>query len=147
MTQQNLIANLDRMLLSHDISKDELRRGDHIYVWRSVYRHHGIWDGRKVIHFSGAKSGDKSNATIGRDTLDVFLDGGNLKIYRYGMSTWNTKSWYEFAGASTTAESDPPDTVMNRTESRIGDADYNQLYTNCLHFALWCKLGGRGGNY
>ncbi|XP_014679976.1 PREDICTED: uncharacterized protein LOC106819917 [Priapulus caudatus] len=131
------------MPLFHDISEGELRRGDHIYVWRYAigYRHHGIWDGRKVIHFSGAKSGDKSNATIRRDTLDVFLDGGNLKIYLYGVSWWNT--WYEFGGASTTEESDPPDTVMDRAESRIGDGGYSLLGNNCENFALWCKLGER----
>ncbi|XP_014677573.1 PREDICTED: lecithin retinol acyltransferase-like [Priapulus caudatus] len=129
------------MPLFHDISKGELKRGDHIYVWRTGYHHHGIWDGRKVIHFSGAKSGDKSNATIRRDALDVFLDGGNLKIYLYGMSMWDI--WYEIAGTSTTLESDSPDTVMDRAESRIGDADYYLFGNNCEHFALWCKLGER----
>ncbi|XP_014677569.1 PREDICTED: lecithin retinol acyltransferase-like [Priapulus caudatus] len=129
------------MPLFHDISEGELKRGDHIYVWRTGYHHHGIWDGRKVIHFDGAKSGDKSNATIRRDTLDVFLNGGKLKIYLYGVSWWNT--WYEWLTTSTTLESDPPDTVMDRAESRIGDSGYNLIFNNCEHFAHWCKLGER----
>ncbi|XP_014674461.1 PREDICTED: lecithin retinol acyltransferase-like [Priapulus caudatus] len=129
------------MPLFHDISEGELRRGDHIYVRRTGYKHHGIWDGRRVIHFSGANAGDKANAAIRRATLDVFLDGGDLKIYLYGMSMWDI--WYEFGGTSTTEESDSPDTVIERAESRIGDGGYNLFCNNCEHFALWCKLGER----
>ncbi|XP_014679975.1 PREDICTED: uncharacterized protein LOC106819915 [Priapulus caudatus] len=92
-----------------------------------------------------------------RDTLDEFLDGGNLEIYRYGMSkTWEMcKIWYAkyfLTGTSTPEESDPPETVIKRAESQIGDVQgigtvcnggYDMLINNCEHFALWCKLGER----
>uniref|UniRef100_A0A1J3H9Q5 LRAT domain-containing protein n=1 Tax=Noccaea caerulescens TaxID=107243 RepID=A0A1J3H9Q5_NOCCA len=42
-------------LLSNNISRDDLKPGDHIYSWRNayIYAHHGIYTGDgKVIHFT-----------------------------------------------------------------------------------------------
>ncbi|XP_014679715.1 PREDICTED: uncharacterized protein LOC106819619, partial [Priapulus caudatus] len=130
------------MPLTHTISKSELKRGDHIYVSRTLHSHHGIWDGREVIHFRGRQCNNEFNARIRRDALHVFLDGAKLKIFRYGMSKRDT--WYKINYLSSTQESDPPDTVMARAELR--DKDYNLIFNSCQHFALWCKMGERAGN-
>ncbi|KAJ0929293.1 putative LRAT-like domain, papain-like cysteine peptidase superfamily [Helianthus annuus] len=41
-------------LFSQEIERSELKKGDHVYVWRMVllYNHHGIYIGDgKIIHF------------------------------------------------------------------------------------------------
>ena len=34
-----------------------------------------------------------------------------------------------------------PQETIKRAESRLGECDYNLLFDNCEHFALWCKTG------
>lgn len=99
-----------------------MARGDHIYVNRGAYTHHGIdiGDGT-VIHFSG-EPGDKRDAAIQRTTLDEFLGGGALKIRRYGLR-------------------DDADTCVVRAESRLGGKSYHLIANNCEHFAAWCCTG------
>lgn len=100
-----------------------MARGDHIYVRRVGYRHHGIdcGDGT-VIHYSG-EVGQKENAAIVRASYERFAKGGRIRIRRYGIC-------------------DPPDVVVKRAESRLGERGYNLLFNNCEHFAVWCKTGG-----
>ena len=38
-------------------------------------------------------------------------------------------------------ESDNPDCVMMRAESRLGEAGYGIFTNNCEHFARWCQTG------
>jgi hypothetical protein len=92
-------------------------RGDHIYVNYSVYSHHGIdcGDGT-VIHYR------KINATISRTSWDEFANGKEVFLKEY-------------------IESDLPDVVIRRAESRLGEEVYDVGSNNCEHFATWCKTG------
>lgn len=92
-------------------------RGDHIYVNYSVYSHHGIdcGDGT-VIHYR------KINATISRTSWDEFANEKDVFLKEYDKC-------------------DPPDVVIRRAESRLGEKIYDVGSNNCEHFATWCKTG------
>ncbi|XP_059649691.1 protein LEAD-SENSITIVE 1-like [Cornus florida] len=145
--------------VSDKISRAELRAGDHIYSWRgralNLYAHHGIYAGDgMVIHFTQAAAGvsvsshsDNPCPICGYHSgldgvisscIDCFLSGGELYLYRYGVS------WAKYRrGISSRKASDPPETVLDRVESilRNGFLDYNILINNCENFAIYCKTG------
>lgn len=99
-------------------------RGDHIYVSRGIYTHHGIDAGDgTVIHFTG-EPGAKRNATIARSSMTDFLQEAECKVRRYGKR-------------------DDADTTMARAESQIGATGYHLVINNCEHFAAWCCTGRR----
>lgn len=101
-----------------------MSRGDHIYVLRSLgYTHHGIdcGDG-SVIHFTGEPGAAKVDACIARTSIEEFLDGGALKLRRYGRR-------------------DDADVTIERAESKLGDTGYHLVTNNCEHFATWCCTG------
>ena len=73
---------------SHAIERSELKEGDHIYVRRLFYTHHGIYTGdpkHEVIHLSGRRRSKKSDAKVRTCTLDEFLSGGQLRLVAYGV--------------------------------------------------------------
>jgi hypothetical protein len=97
-------------------------RGEHIYVDRGLYTHHGIdcGDGT-VIDFAG-REGGKSTARIRRVTVAEFAQGAPVKMRacgsRYG-----------------------PEMVVARALSMIGRSGYDLFSNNCEHFASWCVTG------
>ncbi|CAH2072619.1 unnamed protein product [Thlaspi arvense] len=158
-------------LFSNQISRDELKAGDHIYSWRSyVYSHHGD---AKVIHFTRGggleigtgtyldkiivssvpnHGGDKPCLDCGDQSkldgvisscLDCFLSGGKLYIFEYNVS----KALFlakQRGGTCTTAPSDPCHEVISRAEfllSRNGFGVYDLVDNNCEDFAIYCKTG------
>lgn len=99
-----------------------MAHGDHIYVKRMLYTHHGIdcGDGR-VIHFTGTPS-SKRHARVAIDTLEDFLDGGVPLVRHYSLCL-------------------PPEETVRNAMSRIGTDGYSLFRFNCEHFASWCKTG------
>ncbi|WP_404789422.1 lecithin retinol acyltransferase family protein [Altericista sp. CCNU0014] len=96
--------------------------GDHIYVYRTGYTHHGIDCGdRSVIHYSGSIK-EKSQATICQTTLEDFRGGRTLFTKKYQRC-------------------DSPEIVVERAKSRTGEEKYDLLFNNCEHFSRWCKTG------
>jgi len=96
--------------------------GDHIFVRRVGYTHHGVEvDDGMVIHFTGAP-GSKTDAAIRREPIDQFLNGGRLEVREYARRL------------------DARETVA-RAESRLGESGYNLFANNCEHFARWCVTG------
>lgn len=93
-----------------------MAKGDHLYVSRGTYTHHGIdcGDGT-VIHY-------REGEAITRSTGPYFALGETIYVKPYGVS-------------------DPPDVVVRRAESRLGERDYNLVFNNCEHFSTWCKTG------
>ncbi|MBE3074685.1 MAG: EAL domain-containing protein [Actinobacteria bacterium] len=100
-----------------------MTRGDHIYVGRVGYPHHGIdvGDGR-VIHYSGEPGKSKSHAIIRYATLQEFTQGCEVKVRRYDRSF-------------------DPDETVHRAESKLGERDYDLFRGNCEYFASWCVTG------
>lgn len=100
-----------------------MARADHIYVNRGVYTHHGIDAGDgTVIHFTGEPGKAKLDAAIARTPIQDFLNGGDLRVRRYGQR-------------------DGADVTMARAESRQGETGYHLVINNCEHFATWCCTG------
>jgi hypothetical protein len=96
--------------------------GDHIFVYRLGYTHHGIdvGDGT-VIHYTG-EVGQKTNAAVRQTPITEFAKGCDTHVQQYGM----------YDDASKTLE---------RATSRLGENKYHLFFRNCEHFATWCKTG------
>lgn len=96
--------------------------GDHIYVTRPGYTHHGIdcGDGT-VIHYDGGLW-EQENAEIKHTSLEVFAHGQDIQVMKYGRCF-------------------PPAVVIRRAQDRLGENNYDLFDNNCEHFARWCKTG------
>ena len=95
-----------------------MAKGDHIWVQRRGYTHHGVDAGDgTVIHYTGTPW--KRTGPIERWTLEKFAKGAPVN----------------FVGG------DDPDVALERAESRIGEDSYNLATNNCEHFARWCVEG------
>ena len=99
-----------------------MAKGDHIYVWRLGYSHHGIdcGDGT-VIHFTGEPL-KKTASSIERTPLAEFGKGSRVRTRTY-------------------RKRDRPAVTIDRAESRVGFPGYNVAFNNCEHFATWCCTG------
>lgn len=95
-------------------------RGEHIFVRRRGYTHHGVEvDDGEVIHFTGTP-GNKRGAMIRRTTMAEFTGSrGKLRYRRYGRQL-------------------DADLVVARAESKLGQSGYGLFSNNCEHFATWC---------
>lgn len=101
-------------------ARRKLHRGDHIYVYRPAYSHHGIYDGcGRVYHYNG-KAFVPESAVIEKTSLEEFA--GGTRIYRWDYKTRLT-----------------PDEIIGRAESRLGEQDYDLCDNNCERFAQWCR--------
>jgi hypothetical protein len=96
--------------------------GDHIYVDRGFYTHHGvdIGDGW-VIHFASADS-TKSGALIRQATIEDFAGTGAVQVRAYGVRL-------------------DADQAVDRAKAMLGESAYDLFANNCEHFATWCVAG------
>lgn len=111
-----------------------LQRGDHV-AWRrssGAYWHHGIVEDVDsitgqllIINYNGeAVKRDGHYASVRREWVSTNLRKKNL--YRIDYLPDHCF---------------PPDVVLERAVSRLGEAKYNPFTENCEHFARWCKAG------
>jgi hypothetical protein len=99
-----------------------MARGDHVWVRRVGYSHHGVEvDDDMVVHFTGTP-GHKMNAVIRRDTINDFAHGHTAHVRLYGRRL-------------------DPDETVKLAESKIGQSGYNLYGNNCEHFARSCVTG------
>lgn len=106
-----------------------MARGDHLFVYAWGYSHHGIdcGDGT-VIHFDGGP-------------WQVLLGGragGEPVVCRSGWDEFHQNRPIFVRQHEIVF---PPDEVVRRAESRLGETDYRLFRNNCEHFAVWCKTG------
>lgn len=134
------------------IERDKLRPGEHIYSWRGIYAHHGIYVASdSVVHYNGSKSSKLSSkmlssasSTTGHVSmcsLDEFLDNRSLYRFEYGVSPTVFKATR--GGTCTIAQSDQSGEVIRRATHLLqnGFGNYNLFSHNCEDFALYCKTG------
>ena len=102
---------------------EEPRPGAHLISPRRRYVHHGIYVGDgKVVHYSG----------LARGQLRGRIEEASLAEFAYGRSVWTRSSdLTEF----------PPQEVIARARSRVGENRYRILRNNCEHFCEWCLHG------
>ena len=95
-------------------------RGDHVYVRRRTYSHHGIdcGDGT-VIHYVGPR---RSIRRIERTSWDEFAAGDRVHVRAYRTRL-------------------PADEIVRNAESRLGTEGYSLVTNNCEHFATWASTG------
>lgn len=110
----------------HELTKENFSQGDILLVDRGLYQHYGIYaGGGKVIHYSD-KFGDFGNdICILESDLQTFAAGNEINICTLPSST------VQYNGEQT----------VERARSRLGETEYNLIFNNCEHFAVWCKTG------
>ena len=138
------------------VSDSELKKGDVIGVHRigGVYDHYGIYTGRgKIIHFSNEGSDFGGDICVRRATLSQFKNGASnvfvvdfeaYRDYRENPELFDFAGLFKLAidsffGNEMTIYS--PEETVERAKSQLGEGDYNLVFNNCEHFALWCKTG------
>lgn len=102
-------------------ARRKLEMGQHIFCNRTIYSHHGIYDGAGWVYEYGGDSGD-FNGVVSRVPLAHFAKGDGILLLEYRASF-------------------SPERIVERAESRLGESDYNVLFNNCEHFAYWCRQG------
>jgi hypothetical protein len=102
--------------------KSEIPLGAHLVSPRTGYTHHGIYVGDgQVVHYSGLADGNTSGP-VELTTLEKFSNGQGIEVKTY-------------------MDSIPPEEIVARAKSRIGEASYSVFNNNCEHFCHWCILG------
>lgn len=104
---------------ARQLGGNEVAVGDHVYVSRVGYTHHGIEvNDEMVIHFSGEPR-HKNGAVIRMDSIEVFAAGGTVLVREYAVRL-------------------DAAVVATRAESKLGESGYSLYSNNCEHFARWC---------
>jgi hypothetical protein len=106
------------------LSEKDLNLGDHIYVRRLVYSHHGIYAGDgNVIHYTGEEK-EKKDPLIRETDIAAFLKGGKLRRRDYKKRL-------------------PPFETLSLAKKHLPDNSYSLAFNNCEHFATHCATGKR----
>lgn len=84
----------------------------------------------------------RPNSGVVLTCLDCFLGKGYLYLFEYGTPPPVFIAKIR-GGTCTTAQSDPPETVIHRAMYLLqnGFGNYNVFQNNCEDFALYCKTG------
>ena len=104
--------------------KEDLNLGDHIYVKRKLYSHHGIYAGDgNVIHYTGEEK-EKKDPLVSETDIEDFLKGGKLKRRNYKKRL-------------------PPSESLSLAKKHFSDRSYSLTLNNCEHFATYCATGNK----
>ena len=145
------------------------RRGDVIATERmdGVYLHYAVYIGDgKVIHYSADGSDFVGECYIHeasfyeflRDSKDFYIldfkDDYERRVERIRLTDSSASSGLLLANEAvniilTLIESIKrmnyhlysPEETVQRARSKIGEKQYNLVFNNCEHFAVWCKTG------
>jgi Lecithin retinol acyltransferase len=102
-----------------------MKPGDHIYVDRGAYTHHGICiTSRKIIHFNGRPFQDNKDSVICYTTPQKFAGNKEIQVKDHGDRPSLSYS-----------------KAVERAKSLLGKNRYNLIDHNCEHFASWCVTG------
>jgi len=101
---------------------EDLNPGDHIYVRRHFYSHHGIYTGYgTVIHYTGEEK-EKRDPLVSETDIGDFLKGGRLRRRDHKCRL-------------------PPSETISRAREHLSDKGYSLTFNNCEHFATYCATG------
>ena len=108
-------------------TSDSIKKGDILFVDRGLYKHYGIYAGNgMVIHYSDKNSNFGTDIKIQEASLDDFASGFEVKVCQL-----DEKKYTLYSGEET----------LKRAYSRLDEKNYNLIFNNCEHFAVWCKTG------
>ena len=106
-----------------------LKPGDIILTDRVFYKHYGVYAGKgHVIHYASSNGDFGLDACVRETSLGQFANGRECSVIEFSD---NHDKENHFSGEET----------VHRARSRLGEKDYNLIFNNCEHFALWCKTG------
>ena len=137
--------------------------GSVIFVQRLLYRHYGISLGNgRVIHYAPEK--DEEIASICEADMEDFLQGATSYVVchfpkEYGAPEEERRSARSLFQSDCYPADDmrdfmrgimreykkqryhlyTPEETVERARSRLGERNYNLIFNNCEHFAVWCK--------
>ena len=119
--------------LAGDVER-EAKAGDIIYVQHSVYKHFGIYTGRKTNHVIHYTPNEYSigKAIIHETSLRQFMDDADTYYVVPGKSLKQAFSYVYSRHES-----------LDRAKSKIGENAYHLFDNNCEAFAFWCRTGIR----
>lgn len=140
--------------------EDELVAGDIIGVKRlgGIYEHYAVYIGNdEIIHYAGTGKDFSDDIKVRKAKMSNFLKdssdffvldfpdeyGEPTKInYKSGMACFGDISnlLNKLIKADNYKLFSPEETVR-RAKSRMGENEYNLVFNNCEHFAIWCKTG------
>lgn len=89
----------------------------HIKVRRTLYTHHGLQSGSRVIHFTGTPF---RKGVVEIASFESFAGQGKVKVV---------------------SEIIDDGSILRKALSRIGETDYSVVFNNCEHFVHWCMTG------
>ena len=140
--------------------------GDVIGVHRigGVYDHYGIYEDDNHVYEYAAQDGDFGRADIHITTLQKFVrDSNNLFVLTFpesygrpGKVSVNSSMEDLYSGllngvsiatelrkffSSEEYHLYTPAETVRRAKSKLGETEYNLLFNNCEHYAIWCKTG------
>ncbi|XP_055897412.1 phospholipase A and acyltransferase 3-like [Biomphalaria glabrata] len=121
-----------------------LNVGDRVKFSRGVYKHWAIYFGfGQIVHMAG-----EDNDGMGSTSIHFFSIGGQ----RYSKAEIRIDDFWKVAGndkadidnsADSTWKALDPNVIVAKATSRLGKIKYNIFFSNCEHFANWCRYGKR----
>ena len=97
--------------------KLKLKPGDHLIAQRILYTHHGLYiDEGYVAEYS-------LDYGVHLILLDEFIADSKLRLRSHANAQYSPKE------------------AVERAKSRLGECNYNLLFSNCEHFVNWCIEG------
>ena len=95
-------------------------RGDHLWVQRTGYRHHGVdlGDGQ-IVHYSGSLT---RPGAISITSTAEFTQGALFHVVQHESRL-------------------SVEETVHRARSRVGENNYRFIDSNCEHFATWSVTG------
>jgi cell wall-associated NlpC family hydrolase len=100
----------------------DLNTGDHIYVRRLLFSHHGIYAGNgNVIHYTGEEK-QKKDPLVRETNMEDFLKGGKLRRRNYKTHL-------------------SPSETLSLARKHLSNNGYSITLNNCEHFATYCATG------
>lgn len=122
----------------------ELQPGDLIEFPRGMYSHWGVYIGNELVSHLAGEENDGINAAMRPEYL--FTISG-VKFNKARVCLENFWNIVEDCCAKKNNQRDekwqplPQEEIIGNATRKIGEVGYSLIYSNCEHFAKWCRYG------
>ncbi|KAK0065905.1 HRAS-like suppressor 2 [Biomphalaria pfeifferi] len=122
---------------------EDARVGDKIQFRRTIYSHWGIYLGdENVIHLSGDENDGLSDDFRPEHLFSIcgqMFDKANVCIDNFWKVVGNDIAYINNCDDKWCALA--PEKIVKRAKEKLGAVGYNIIFSNCEHFANWCRYG------
>jgi len=129
---------------------NSMRAGDLVEFHRGLYTHWGVAIGNgKIIHLSG-DDGDGLGTHVGGKLGSISGSVFTISGVSFDKAKVRCDDFWDVARESKAdvnnskdeyIRADAEHVIVKRALSRLGNIGYNMLWSNCEHFASWCRYG------